>query len=101
MNEQSIESVNLIPLHSDLVLIIRAAEEFKDLDEAIVRNFDIILLNTMQGVYRLHQELKESVFGDAGRAQVSLSGLFCRILTAPCLPGPAFTGRSHVTNGAH
>jgi hypothetical protein len=77
LKPQSIESINLIPLHSDLVLIIRSAEEFKDLDEAIVRNFDAILLTTMQGIYRLHQELKESVYGDQGRAQVTACSRLC------------------------
>lgn len=70
---QAIEAISLLPLHSDLVLIIRASEEFKELDEAIIRNFDIILLTTMNIIYKLHQGLKESVFGDASRQQVRFS----------------------------
>lgn len=70
---QAIEDVNIIPLNSELVQIIRAAEDFKDLDEAIVRNFDVILLTTMNIIYKIHGGLKESPFGDASRQQVSCS----------------------------
>ncbi|ORY89113.1 NIC-domain-containing protein [Leucosporidium creatinivorum] len=66
---QAIEDVNIIPLNSELVHIIRAAEDFKDLDEAIVRNFDVILLTTMNIIYKIHGGLKESPFGDASRQQ--------------------------------
>jgi nuclear pore complex protein Nup93 len=67
---QAIEAVNIIPLHSDLVAIIRSAEDFKQLDEAIVRNFDGILITTMSTIYKIHTALKESPYGDAGRQQV-------------------------------
>ncbi|SCV71462.1 BQ2448_3050 [Microbotryum intermedium] len=66
---QTIQDVNLVPLHGDLVAIIRAAEEFKSLDETLVRNFDTILLTTMQLIYKIHQALKASPFGDAARQQ--------------------------------
>lgn len=52
--------------------IIRSAEDFKDLDESIVRNFDVILLTTMNIIYKVHGSLKESPFGDASRQQVSV-----------------------------
>jgi hypothetical protein len=57
------------------VAIIRAAEEFKNLDEAIVRNCDVVLLTTLNIIYRLYGSLKESPFGDAGRQQVSVAFL--------------------------
>lgn len=83
LHHKVIEAVNIIPLHSDLVGIIRAAEDFKELDEAIVRNFDVILLTTMNTIYKLHGALKESPFGDAGRQQVEFSlsenGLMSRL----------------------
>lgn len=72
-HSQAIEDINIIPLHGDLVSIIRSAEDFKNLDDAIVRNFDIILLTTMNVIYKTHQTLKESPFGDASRQQVGSS----------------------------
>lgn len=67
---QAIESTNLIPLHSDLVHLIRAAEDVNSVDDAIVRNLDIVLVATMTILYKLHQQLKESPFGgDASRQQ--------------------------------
>ncbi|GAA5859368.1 hypothetical protein JCM1840_004583 [Sporobolomyces johnsonii] len=64
---QTIESTSLIPLSSDLVAIIRASEDLKDVDDAIVRNLDVVLLTTMTILYKLHQQLKESPFGDQSR----------------------------------
>ncbi|GAA5897343.1 linker nucleoporin NIC96 [Sporobolomyces salmoneus] len=67
---QTIESTSLIPLSSDLVTIIRASEELKEVDDTIVRNLDIILLTTMTILYKLHQQLKDSPFGgDQSRQQ--------------------------------
>lgn len=67
---QTIESTSLIPLSSDLVAIIRASEDLKDVDDTIVRNLDIILLTTMTILYKLHQQLKDSPFGgDQSRQQ--------------------------------
>lgn len=60
----------MIPLSSDLIAIIKAAEEFKEFDENIIKNFDLILLNTMKIIFKLHSGLKESVYGDASRQQV-------------------------------
>ncbi len=65
----AIEEVGLVPLSSDIVGISRAAEDFKSLDEAVVRNFDVILLAAMNVIYQLHKQLKESPFGDASRQQ--------------------------------
>lgn len=64
-----IESLNIIPLDGDLVSIIRRAEEFKELDESILRNFDTVLLTTMNVLYKIHSGLKESPYGDASRQQ--------------------------------
>ncbi|GAA5959783.1 hypothetical protein JCM3765_000101 [Sporobolomyces pararoseus] len=67
---QTIESTSLIPLSSDLVTIIRASEDLKQVDDTIVRNLDIILLTTMTILYKLHQTLKDSPFGaDQSRQQ--------------------------------
>lgn len=50
--------------------LIRAAEEINSVDDAIVRNLDIVLVATMTVLYKLHQQLKESPFGgDASRQQ--------------------------------
>lgn len=67
---QTIESTNLIPLHSDLVHLIRAAEDLSSVDDAIVRNLDVVLVATMTVLYKLHQQLKESPYGgDQSRQQ--------------------------------
>jgi nuclear pore complex protein Nup93 len=68
---QTIEGVNFIPLDGDLVVIIKRADEFKDADESITRNFDNVLVTTMNILHKLHTELKESPYGDANRQQVS------------------------------
>lgn len=64
-----LEQLNIVPLDGDLVTIIRRAEESKDLDEAILRNFDTLLLTTMNILYKIHTALKESPYGDASRQQ--------------------------------
>lgn len=56
-----------------MVPIIKAADDFKMLDEAIVRNFDAILLFAMNILFSIHQRLKESPFGDVSRQNVSIS----------------------------
>ncbi|GAA6062838.1 hypothetical protein JCM10212_001844 [Sporobolomyces blumeae] len=66
---QTIESTSLLPLSSDLVAIIRASEDLKDVDDSIVRNLDVVLLTTMTILYKLHQQLKESPYGDQSRQQ--------------------------------
>ena len=37
-----------------------------------MRNFDVILLTTMNIIYKIHGGLKESPFGDASRQQVRI-----------------------------
>ncbi|PWN52304.1 NIC-domain-containing protein [Violaceomyces palustris] len=62
---QTIESLRLLPLDAesrkDIVSITRKADEFKQVDENIARNFSEIVLMTMTILYKLHQELKESI----------------------------------------
>lgn len=65
----AIEQVNIVPVDGDLVTILRRAEESKELDEAILRNYDTILPTTMNILYKLHTALKESPYGDASRQQ--------------------------------
>ncbi|SAM84527.1 related to NIC96-nuclear pore protein [Ustilago bromivora] len=62
---QTIEALRILPLDAesrkDVVAITRKAEEFKEVDENIARNFSEIVLMTMTILYKLHQELKESI----------------------------------------
>lgn len=71
----ALESVHVVPLDAsgDVVSIMRSAEEFKDLDAAIVRNFDAILLSAMDVLHKLYMQLKESPYGDNSRQNVRLS----------------------------
>lgn len=64
-----IENLNIIPLDGDLASIIRRAEDVKELDDTVLRNFDTILLTTMNILYKIHSQLKESPYGDASRQQ--------------------------------
>lgn len=41
-----------------------------------MRNFDVILLTTMNIIYKIHGGLKESPYGDASRQQVRSLALF-------------------------
>ncbi|GAA6021747.1 hypothetical protein JCM10207_008563 [Rhodosporidiobolus poonsookiae] len=67
---QAIESTSLIPLTSDLVALIRAAEALPSLDDNLVKNLDVVLVATMTALYRLHQQLRESPYGgDQSRQQ--------------------------------
>lgn len=63
----TIEGLNIIPLDGDLASIIRRAEDVKQLDDAILRNLDTILLTTMHILYKIHTQLKESPYGDPSR----------------------------------
>ncbi|PWZ03679.1 NIC-domain-containing protein [Testicularia cyperi] len=62
---QAIEALRILPLDAesrrDIVAITKKAEEFKEVDENIARNFSEIVLMTMTILYKLHQELKESI----------------------------------------
>ncbi|PWN36577.1 NIC-domain-containing protein [Meira miltonrushii] len=65
----TIESLDLIPLHGDMVTITRKAESFKDVDEGIAKNLSEILLLVMNCISKLYQTLKSSPFGDSNRHQ--------------------------------
>ncbi|GAA5823921.1 hypothetical protein JCM11251_003347 [Rhodosporidiobolus azoricus] len=70
----TIESTSLLPLSphssSDLVSLIRQAEALPSLDDALVRNLDVVLVATMTILYKLHQQLRESPYGaDGSRVQ--------------------------------
>ncbi|KAJ2899224.1 nuclear pore complex subunit [Coemansia aciculifera] len=62
-----IESTNLLPLgaNGDVSAATQHAEQVRNLDDAITRNFSPILLTTMDTLSRLYAGLKESPFLDA------------------------------------
>lgn len=61
----------LIPLDTtDITAVMRKVEDVKEVDEAITHNLGDILRLTMETLYRLHSQLKESPWGDAGRQAV-------------------------------
>ncbi|KAJ2475402.1 nuclear pore complex subunit, partial [Coemansia sp. RSA 2320] len=61
-----IESTQLLPLGgSDVSATSQHAEQVRLLDDAITRNFSLILLTTMDTLSRLYAGLKESPFLDA------------------------------------
>ncbi|CDZ96438.1 Cullins [Phaffia rhodozyma] len=64
---ETIESIGLLPLTSDITAINRRADEFKDLDESIAHNFSDVLVVTMNCLFKLHQLLKESSYGGEAR----------------------------------
>jgi hypothetical protein len=85
---QVIAGVGLIPLNDDVTTRIRKTEEFKTLDEDIVRNFDTVLLTTMTIISKLHSQLKNSPFADAARMQVCIRCLdlsVCYHMLRPCV----------------
>lgn len=62
---QALEALHLLPLDAesrkDVVSITRKAEEFKTYDENITKNFSDVVLMAMTLLYKLHQELKNSI----------------------------------------
>src|SRR3954469_15567295 len=67
------EQLNLIPLEGDMTAITRKAEDFREMDEAISRNFSEILVQTMTCLSKVYNTLKESPYGDLGRQAVSMT----------------------------
>ncbi|KAJ2095376.1 nuclear pore complex subunit, partial [Coemansia sp. S142-1] len=61
-----IESTNLLPLgaNGDVSAATRHAEQVRTLDDAITRNFSLILLTTMETLTRIYAGLKESPYLD-------------------------------------
>lgn len=66
----TIDALDLVPLHGDVVTITRKAESFKDVDDNIAKNLSEILLLVMNCVSKLYQSLKSSPYGDQNRQQV-------------------------------
>jgi nuclear pore complex protein Nup93 len=62
----------LLPLKGDIVTITRKAEEFKEVDPAIVANLSDILLMTMQILSRMHTALRTSFFGDSSKQKAMI-----------------------------
>ncbi|WFD29131.1 nuclear pore complex subunit [Malassezia sp. CBS 17886] len=62
---QVLEGLHVLPLDTDarkdVVSITRKAEDFKNYDETITRNFSDVVLMAMTILYKLHQSLKDSV----------------------------------------
>ncbi|KAJ2391681.1 nuclear pore complex subunit [Coemansia sp. RSA 2611] len=71
---EAIERTQLLPLEGDISLVSQHAEQVRGLDDAITRNFSLILLAAMDTLSRLHAGLKESPFMDAVK-QVNLQTL--------------------------
>lgn len=62
---QTLEALHILPLDAearkDVVSITRKAEEFKNYDENLTKNFSEIALMAMNTLYKLHEALKTSV----------------------------------------
>jgi nuclear pore complex protein Nup93 len=67
------ESTDLIPLSGDMAKIMRRAEGFKDLHEALQRNWQTYLTLTMDALAGIHYRVKNSVVADATRQMVCSS----------------------------
>ncbi|KAF9162413.1 hypothetical protein DFQ26_003567 [Actinomortierella ambigua] len=65
-----IEQLDFIPLEADMARITKKVEEFKNLDESVARSFPEILVKTMESIYRLYTELKESRYDEPGRREL-------------------------------
>ncbi|KAJ1862168.1 nuclear pore complex subunit [Coemansia sp. RSA 989] len=66
--EQALETIRntqLLPLDGDISVAPQHAERIRTLDDAITRNFSLILLAAMDTLSRLYAGLKESPFLDA------------------------------------
>ncbi|MBW0496005.1 hypothetical protein O181_035720 [Austropuccinia psidii MF-1] len=69
-NEQALvmlDAIDLLPTGNDLVQIIRKSEQVKDLDDAIVKNLDVVVLCGMNILYQVFSTLKDSPYGDSSR----------------------------------
>jgi len=62
-----VEQTRIIPFDADMVAMVRQIEDFKSLDDSILRNIDAILLTTMNLLYKIHTSIKESPYGDPSR----------------------------------
>ena len=64
---QIMESTYLIPMYGDVAKIVRKAEGFKDLDDALQRNLQVYLPLTMDSLAAVHQSVKASAVAEATR----------------------------------
>lgn len=64
---QLISSLDLIPLKGDVISITRKAEEFKTLDENLIKNLENLLLMVMKILYELMMSYKNSNWQDGIR----------------------------------
>ncbi|WVQ85347.1 hypothetical protein IAT38_007512 [Cryptococcus sp. DSM 104549] len=66
---ETFKSTNLLPLDNDPSAISRYAQKFRDmLDQPVISNLDDVIVTTMKCLHLLSQQLKQSAFGDSGRA---------------------------------
>ena len=61
------ETLNLIPFEKDMAAIMKKANEFRNLDENIAKNFPEILVIIMSCVHNLWCQYKQSTFNDETR----------------------------------
>ncbi|KIR56238.1 nuclear pore complex protein Nup93 [Cryptococcus gattii Ru294] len=66
---ETFKATNLLPLDNDLSSITRYAQKFRDmLDQPVISNLDDVIVTTMKCLHLLSQQLKQSPYGDQGRA---------------------------------
>ncbi|KAI9593395.1 Nup93/Nic96-domain-containing protein [Syncephalis fuscata] len=66
---QLMERLNLVPLQADTPNVIYYCERLKYADDAIARNLPELLLATMDAVYQVYKQLRDSPYTDQGRQQ--------------------------------
>jgi nuclear pore complex protein Nup93 len=74
------ESTGLIPLDGDVGRITRAAEEFRELHEALQRNLQTYLTLTMDVIAGIHARVKAAGTADANRQVVSVLFSHCGLM---------------------
>nr|KIR48858.1 nuclear pore complex protein Nup93 [Cryptococcus bacillisporus CA1280] len=66
---ETFKATNLLPLDNDPSSITRYAQKFRDmLDQPVISNLDDVIVTTMKCLHLLSQQLKQSPYGDQGRA---------------------------------
>ncbi|KAI8051188.1 Nup93/Nic96-domain-containing protein [Syncephalis plumigaleata] len=64
---QLMEQLNLVPLQADTPNVIYYCERLKYADDAIARNLPELLLATMDAVYQVYKQLRDSPYTDHSR----------------------------------
>jgi hypothetical protein len=64
------EQLNLVPLQADTPNVIYYCERLKYADDAIARNLPELLLATMDAVYQVYKQLRDSPYTDHSRQKV-------------------------------